>query len=316
MATTEVTWEAFEEQVERAPLTPAQMAWRRFRRHRMAMVGVALLAGVLIFVTVGPLFFSEADANRTDLSLKLQPPSRAHPFGTDLTGRDVLARTIYGGQISIIIGILAVIVALFVGVTVGAVSGYYGGTTDALLMRLTEAMLTIPSIFLLIVLSKILGGKIPTFDLLGRSFSGSVVVIIGVIGVTGWMYLARVVRSSFLSLKELEYVTASRCIGTRDFHIIFGDILPNTVAPITVAATLGVASSILSEAYVSYLGLGVQPPTATWGNMLDQAYSHLESEPWMWFFPGMLILLTVLGINFVGDGLRDALDPRALAETD
>lgn len=316
MATTEVTWEAFEEQVERAPLTPAQMAWRRFRRHRMAMVGVALLVGVLIFVTVGPLFFSEADANRTDLSLKLQPPSRAHPFGTDLTGRDVLARTIYGGQISIIIGILAVIVALFVGVTVGAVSGYYGGTTDALLMRLTEAMLTIPKIFLLIVLSKILGGKIPTFDLLGRSFSGSVVVIIGVIGVTGWMYLARVVRSSFLSLKELEYVTASRCIGTRDFHIIFGDILPNTVAPITVAATLGVASSILSEAYVSYLGLGVQPPTATWGNMLDQAYSHLESEPWMWFFPGMLILLTVLGINFVGDGLRDALDPRALAETD
>jgi peptide/nickel transport system permease protein len=316
MATTEVTWEAFEEQVERAPLTPAQLAWRRFRRHRMAMVGVALLAGVLIFVTVGPLFFSEADANRTDLSLKLQPPSRAHPFGTDLTGRDVLARTIYGGQISIIIGILAVIVALFVGVTVGAVSGYYGGTTDALLMRLTEAMLTIPSIFLLIVLSKILGGKIPTFDLLGRSFSGSVVVIIGVIGVTGWMYLARVVRSSFLSLKELEYVTASRCIGTRDFHIIFEHILPNTVAPITVAATLGVASSILSEAYVSYLGLGVQPPTATWGNMLDQAYSHLESEPWMWFFPGMLILLTVLGINFVGDGLRDALDPRALAETD
>jgi peptide/nickel transport system permease protein len=183
-------------------------------------------------------------------------------------------------------------------------------------MRLTEAMLTIPKIFLLIVLSKILGGEIPTFDLLGRSFSGSVVVIIGVIGVTSWMYLARVVRASFLSLKELEYVTASRCIGTRDFHIIFEHILPNTVAPITVAATLGVASSILSEAYVSYLGLGVQPPTATWGNMLDQAYSHLESEPWMWFFPGMLIVLTVLGINFVGDGLRDALDPRALAETD
>jgi peptide/nickel transport system permease protein len=282
----------------------------------MAMVGVALLAGVFLFVTVGALFLSEADANRTDLSLKLQPPSRAHPFGTDLTGRDVLARTIYGGQISIIIGILAVIVALLVGVTVGAVSGYYGGVTDALLMRLTEAMLTIPGIFLLIVLSKILGGEIPTFDLLGRSFSGSVVVIIGVIGVTSWMYLARVVRASFLSLKELEYVTASRCIGTRDVRIILEHILPNTVAPITVAATLGVASSILSEAYVSYLGLGVQPPTATWGNMLDQAYSHLESEPWMWFFPGLFIVLTVLGINFVGDGLRDALDPRALAETD
>jgi len=316
MATTEVTWEAFEEQVERTPLTPAQLAWRRFRRHRMAMVGVALLAGVFLFVTVGAFFFSEADANHTDLSLKLQPPSRAHIFGTDLTGRDVLARTIYGGQISIIIGILAVIVALFAGVAVGAVSGYYGGIADALLMRLTEAMLTIPGIFLLIVLSKILGGKIPTFDLLGRSFSGSVVVIIGVIGVTSWMYLARVVRVSFLSLKEQEFVTASRCTGTRDLLIILEHILPNTVAPITVAATLGVASSILSEAYVSYLGLGVQPPTATWGNMLDQAYSHLESEPWMWFFPGLFIVLTVLGINFVGDGLRDALDPRALAEAD
>jgi peptide/nickel transport system permease protein len=316
MATTEVTWEAFEEQVERPPLTPAQVAWRRFRRHKMAMVGVALLIGIILFVTVGAFFYSEQDANRTDLSLKLQAPSRAHPFGTDLTGRDILARTIYGGQISIIIGVMAVIVALLVGVTIGAISGYYGGWVDAILMRFTEAMLIIPSIFLLIVLAKILSGKISTFKFLGRSFSGSVVVIIAVIGITSWMYLARIVRASFLSLKEQEFVTASRCIGTRDFSIIFEHILPNTVAPITVAATLGVASAILSEAYVSYLGLGVQPPTATWGNMLDQAYSHLESEPWMWFFPGMLILLTVLGINFVGDGLRDALDPRALAESD
>jgi peptide/nickel transport system permease protein len=316
MASTEVTWEAFEEQVERPPLTPAQIAWRRFRRHKMAMVGIVLLVGIILFVTAGPLFYSEADANRTDLSIKLQPPSREHPFGTDLTGRDILARTIYGGQISIIIGILAVLVALVVGVVVGAISGFYGGAVDALLMRFTEAMLIIPSIFLLIVLAKILGGKIPTFDLLGRSFSGSVVVIIGVIGLTSWMYLARIVRASFLSLKEQEFVTASRCIGTRNVSIIFEHILPNTVAPITVAATLGVAAAILNEAYVSFLGLGVQPPTATWGNMLDQAYHHLESEPWMWFFPGMLILLTVLGINFVGDGLRDALDPRALAESD
>ena len=316
MASTEVTWEAFEEQAERPPLTPAQIAWRRFRRHRMAMVGIVLLAGVVLFVTVGAFFYSEADANRTDLSIKLQPPSREHPFGTDLTGRDILARTIYGGQISIVIGILAVMVELLAGVAIGAISGYFGGVVDAVLMRFTEAMLIIPSIFLLIVLAKILGGKIPTFDLLGRSFSGSVIVIIGVIGLTSWMYLARIVRASFLSLKEQEFVTASRCIGTRDFRIISEHILPNTIAPITVAATLGVASAILNEAYVSFLGLGVQPPTATWGNMLDQAYHHLESEPWMWFFPGMFILLTVLGINFVGDGLRDALDPRALAESD
>jgi peptide/nickel transport system permease protein len=316
MAATDVTWEVFEERAERAPLSPTQVAWRRFRRHKMAMLGIVILIGVILFVTVGAAFFSEADANRTDLSLKLQPPSRAHPFGTDLTGRDILARTIYGGQISIIIGILAVLVELVAGILVGALAGYYGRVVDAVLMRFTEAMLIIPSIFLLIVLAKILSGKVPTFQLLGRSFSGSVIVIIVVIGVTSWMYLARIVRASFLSLKEQEFVTASRCIGTRDGSIIFEHILPNTVAPITVSATLGVASAILSEAYVSFLGLGVQPPTATWGNMLDQAYHHLESEPWMWFFPGMFILLTVLGINFVGDGLRDALDPRALAETD
>jgi peptide/nickel transport system permease protein len=316
MAATDVTWEVFEERAERAPLSPTQVAWRRFRRHKMAMLGIVILIGVILFVTVGAAFFSEADANRTDLSLKLQPPSRAHPFGTDLTGRDILARTIYGGQISIIIGILAVLVELVAGILVGALAGYYGRVVDAVLMRFTEAMLIIPSIFLLIVLAKILSGKVPTFQLLGRSFSGSVIVIIAVIGLTSWMYLARIVRASFLSLKEQEFVTASRCIGTRDGSIIFEHILPNTVAPITVSATLGVASAILSEAYVSFLGLGVQPPTATWGNMLDQAYHHLESEPWMWFFPGMFILLTVLGINFVGDGLRDALDPRALAETD
>jgi peptide/nickel transport system permease protein len=316
MAATEVSWEAFEEQAERPPLSPAQVAWRRFRRHKMAMVGVGLLVAIILYVTLGSLFYSEADANRTDLSIKLSAPSREHPFGTDLVGRDILARTIYGGQISIIIGILAVLVSLIVGVLIGAISGYYRGALDAVLMRFTEAMLIIPSIFLLIVLAKILGGKVPTFKIMGRSFSGSVVVIIVVIGVTSWMYLARIVRANFLSLREQEFVTASRCIGTRNRSIIFEHILPNTVAPITVAATLGVASAILAEAYVSFLGLGVQPPTATWGNMLDQAYHHLESEPWMWFFPGMFILLTVLGINFVGDGLRDALDPRALAEAD
>jgi peptide/nickel transport system permease protein len=161
-----------------------------------------------------------------------------------------------------------------------------------------------------------LAGKIPTFHLLGRSFSGSVIVIITVIGLTSWMYLARIVRANFLSLKEQEFVTAAHCTGSSNISIIFSHILPNTIAPIIVSATLQVAAAILAEAYVSFLGVGVQPPTATWGNMLDQAYHHLESEPWMWFFPGMLILLTVLSINFVGDGLRDALDPRALAESE
>jgi len=316
MAVTELTWEAFEEQVEREPLTPTQVAWRRFRRHKMALVGVVLLVGIVLYVTLGTIFYSEAASNFTDLSNKLAPPTLAHPFGTDLTGRDILARTIYGGQISIIIGLLAVVVSVVVGSLIGAVAGFYGGIVDSVLMRFTEAAFNIPSLFLLILLAKFLGGKIPTFRFLGRSFSGSVIVIIGVIGLTSWMYLARIVRANFLTLKEQEFVTAARCIGTRNPSIIVEHILPNSIAPIIVAATLGVANAIISEAYVSFLGVGVQPPTATWGNMLDQAYHHLESEPWMWFFPGMLILLTVLGINFVGDGLRDALDPRALAETE
>ena len=296
----------------RPPQSPTQLAWQRFRRHKMAMAGTGLLLLILLYVTVGALVLSEDYANRNDLGITLDPPSAAHPFGTDGTGRDILARTIYGGQISIIIGFLAVMVSVTVGVLIGAIAGFYGGIVDSILMRFTEAMFTIPQLFLLIILGKMLSGKIPTFDLLGRSFSGSVIVIIGVIGVTSWMYLARIVRANYLALREREFITAAQCLGTPNRYIIFRHILPNTIAPIVVSATLGVAGAILSEAYISFLGLGVQAPTATWGNMLDQAYHHLETEPWMWFFPGMLILLTVLAINFMGDGLRDALDPRAV----
>ncbi len=296
----------------RPPQSPARLAWQRFRRHKMAMVGAGLLLLIVFYVIIGAAFLTEDYANRNDLTIKLQGPSAAHPFGTDGTGRDILARTIYGGQISIIIGLLAVSVSATIGVLVGAIAGFYGGIVDAVLMRFTEAMLNIPQLFLLIILSKMLSGKIPTFDVLGRSFSGSVIVIIGVVGATSWMYLARIVRANYLALKEREFITAARCIGAQNRSIIFRHILPNTVAPIVVAATLGVANAILAEAYVSFLGLGVQPPTATWGNMLDQAYHHLTTEPWMWFFPGMLIVLTVLAINFLGDGLRDALDPRVI----
>jgi len=296
----------------RPPLSPLQLAWQRFRRHKMALVGTGLLLLMVLFVTVGAFFYSERDANRNDLQARLQPPSAAHPFGTDATGRDILARTIYGGQISIIIGLLAVTVSIVIGTVVGALAGFYGGVIDAILMRLTETLLTIPQLFLLIILSKMLGGRLPSFTLLGRTFSGSVVVIIGVIGLTSWMGLARIVRANYMALKEREFITAARSIGTPNLYIIVRHILPNTIAPIVVSATLGVASSILSEAYVSFLGLGVQAPTATWGNMLNQAYHNLETQPWMWFFPGTLILLTTLAINFLGDGLRDALDPRSL----
>ena len=316
MTTTEATWEALQEEIERPPLTPAQVAWRRFRRHKMAMVGIGILISIFLYVTVGALIFTEEDANYADPTINLSPPSWEHPFGTDYLGRDILARTIYGGQISIIIGLLAVVVALIVGVSVGAIAGFYGGAIDSILMRFTEAVFNIPPLLLLILVARFFGTKLPNFHILGRTFSGSVIIIIGNLGLTSWMGLARIVRANFLSLKEQEFVTAARCIGARNRSIIFEHILPNTIAPITVSATLGVAAAIIGEAYVSFLGMGVQPPTATWGNMLDQAYHHLKTEPWMWFFPGILILLIVLGINFVGDGLRDALDPRALAEAD
>jgi peptide/nickel transport system permease protein len=160
-------------------------------------------------------------------------------------------------------------------------------------------------------MAKFFSDKIPDITMFGRVFSGSVVVIILIIGLTSWMYLARIVRSSFLSLRESEFVTAARALGASNARIILVHILPNTIAPIIVAATLGIASAILSESYISFLGLGVRPPTASWGNMLDGAYQFLETAPWLWIFPGLLVILTVLSINFVGDGLRDALDPRS-----
>ncbi len=301
----------------REPLTPTQLVWRRFRRHKMAMFGLLLLVLLIVYAVGGAFIFTESYANTTDRTLTgglLHGPSLKHPFGTDPTGRDLLARTIYGGQISLLIGLAAVSVALIVGIAVGALSGYYGGWVDSILMRFTEAMLNIPQLFLLIVAAKYLGDKVHNFQAFGREFSGSVIVIIVIIGLDSWMYLARIVRSQFLSLKEQEFVTAARCTGTSNLAIIAYHILPNSIAPIIVNATLGVASAILTEAYISFLGLGVRQPTATWGNMLENANRYLETAPWLWFFPGILILITVLAINFVGDGLRDALDPRTMVE--
>ena len=278
------------------------------------MLGLLLLLLLLVFSVGGSLIFQEKFANLVNLEIRLHGPSRAHPWGTDAVGRDILARAIYGGQISLLIGAAAVAVALVVGVAIGALSGYYGGWVDGLLMRFTEAMLNIPQLFLLIIAAKYLGGKVANFSLFGRELSGSVVVIIVIIGLDSWMYLARIVRSQFLAIKEREFVIAARSIGAPNSGIIIRHILPNAVAPIIVNATLGVANAILTEAYISFLGLGVRQPTATWGNMLETANRYLDTAPWLWFFPGMLILLTVLGINFVGDGLRDALDPRSLTQ--
>lgn len=302
------------DEIETPVLTLGQLAWRRFRRHKMAVTGAVTLLLLVLYCIGGAFIFTEEFANYNDLSIKLQPPSSEHPFGTDTIGRDILARTVYGGQISLLIGLTAMIVEIMVGVVIGALTGYFGGWLDSLLMRMTEAVLIVPQIFLLLVMAKFFGGAVSNINIFGREFSGSVVVIILIIGLTAWPYTARIVRAQFLSLKENEFILAARATGTSTWGIIFRHILPNSIAPIVVAATLGIANAITLEAYISFLGLGVRPPTATWGNMLEGAYNYIDQGVyWLWLFPGLLILLIVLSINFVGDGLRDALDPRSRA---
>jgi peptide/nickel transport system permease protein len=279
----------------------------------MAIFGTVMIILIFLYCFGGMLVFSEADANFNDTSDRLQPPSREHPFGTDTIGRDIMIRTIYGGQISLIIGLTAMLVELIIGVSIGALTGFLGGWVDSVLMRLTEAVLVIPQIFLLLVMAKYFAQSIPNITLLGRTFSGSALVIILVIGITSWPYLARIVRSQFLSIKENDFILAARATGTSTREIIFRHILPNSIAPIIVSATLSVAAAITLEAYISFLGLGVRPPSATWGNMLEGAYNYVDSAWWLWFFPGVMVALTVLSINFLGDGLRDALDPHSRA---
>jgi peptide/nickel transport system permease protein len=301
------------DELESPPLSLGQLTWRRFRRHKMAIFGAATLILIFLYAFGGMLFFSEADANHTDTSARLQAPSREHPFGTDTIGRDILARTIYGGQISILIGMTAMMVEMVIGITVGSLSGFFGGRTDSILMRSTEAVLVIPQIFLLLVMAKYFAQTIPNIEMFGRTFSGSVLLIIFVIGITSWPYLARIVRSQFLSLQENDFILAARATGASTRDIILRHILPNSIAPIIVAATLSIAAAISLEAYISFLGMGVRPPTATWGNMLEGAYNYIDTAWWLWFFPGILIALIVLAINFLGDGLRDALDPHSRA---
>jgi peptide/nickel transport system permease protein len=299
------------EEVEAPSLSLGNLTWRRFRRHKMAIFGTIVLFLLGLYSFGGVLFVTEKYSNFTDTKLRLQPPSAAHPFGTDTVGRDILARTIYGGQISILIGLTAAFVEMMMGIFIGAVAGYFGGKIDAVLMRFTEAMLNMPQLLLLIVMSKFFSGSVPNINIFGRELSGSVIVIIFIIGLTSWPYLARIVRAEFLSIKEREFVLAARATGTPSWEIIFRHILPNCIAPIVVSATLGVAGAISLEAYVSFLGMGVRAPTATWGNMLENAYRYIESAYWLWLFPGLLIVLITLSINFLGDGLRDALDPRS-----
>ncbi len=288
-------------------------------RHKMALFGLILIVGVFLFVLIGSILVTEKQANYNDPARAREFPSVEHPFGTDEIGRDLLARTIYGGQISILIGITAVVLEIALGVVVGLVAGYFGGLTDLILMRITEALLAIPQIFIALIVVRVFSdpeklkglGVSSTFTMFGREFSITLILLILVIGFTSWMRVARIVRSSVLSAKEQEYITAARSIGVKRMRIVMGHILPNCLGPIIVSATLGVGGAIGLEAYLGALGLSVRPPTATWGNIINEAAAYPQA--WFyWFYPAMFILLTSLGINFFGDGLRDALDPRSL----
>lgn len=273
-----------------------RLAAARFALHRLALAGIVVLGGLALICAGVPLL-SPYDPDKTNLLAMYEPPSPAHVFGTDGLGRDLATRLLYGGRVSLLVGVLAMTVAISVGTIVGVVAGYYGGFADGLLMRVVDMMFAFPRLFLLILFGAFFKGMTP-------------LLIVVVLGLLSWMTTARLVRATYLSLREREYVTAARAVGAGDRRIIFAHLLPNAVAPIIVAATLGVASAIISESTLSFLGLGIQPPTASWGRMLNDAQDELARSPWTAVFPGLAIFLAVVSINFIGDGLRDALDPR------
>jgi peptide/nickel transport system permease protein len=270
------------------------------------MIGSTILLLFALAAIFAPLL-SPYDPEKTNLDAMLQPPSTAHPMGTDELGRDLLTRILYGGRVSLSIGVMAMALAVSVGAIIGGLAGFYGGWIDNILMRFTDMMLSFPSLFVLIILAIALR-EIPIEALRGTAFA-SVFSIVLVIAVLAWMQVARLVRASFLSLKEKEFSEAARCLGVGNRRIMIRHLLPNAMSPIIVAATFRVATSIITESGLSYLGFGVQPPTPTWGNMLKNAQDQMTRAPWTAIFPGLMIFITVIAINFIGDGLRDALDP-------
>ena len=272
--------------------------WRRFLRHRMAVVS-ALFLVLMILVTfpLAPLV-TPSDPDRIDLKAIGKAPSLAHPLGTDLTGRDLWSRLVYGGRVSLSVGVVAVSIYVTLGVLLGSLAGYYGGRVDGWIMRFTEIVMAFPTLIILITIVAIVGPGL---------FNSMIAI-----GLIGWTGIARLVRGQILSLRSMDFVTAARAVGSPQRRILVQHILPNVVAPIIVAATFGIAGAILTEAGLSFLGLGIKPPTPSWGNMINEAQqlTIIESKPWIWLGPGLMITLSVLAINFIGDGLRDALDPR------
>ena len=279
---------------------------RRFRRHRLAMVGSVILLGLVIAVLVGPLVW-RLPIDDIDFKAKLKGPSWSHPLGTDDLGQDLLARMLYGGRISLAVGIAAMLIAITIGTAVGAISGFAGGAVDHVLMRITDMFLALPGLPLLLLIVYLFR------DALRKMFgpeAGIFVLIVAVIGGLRWMQVARLVRAQFLSLREKEFVESARSLGARPFRQVVRHILPNSMGPVIVAGTIDVAAAIIAESTLSFLGLGFPPDIPTWGRILFDAKDNLDFAPHWALFPGTAIFLTVLSINYIGDGLRDAFDPR------
>jgi len=290
----------------RTDTSPWAEAWRRFRRHKLAVAGLVVLALMMLMVYVGPFFWKVA-INDIDFSARLTPPTLAHPFGTDDLGQDVLARMLYGGRISIAVGLMAMLMAMMVGVVVGAIAGISRGVVDTALMWLTDLFLSLPQLPLLLILIYLFREKLKA--VFGPEV-GVFILIVWVIGGFRWMPVARLVRAQFFSLREKEFVEAARALGASVPRQVVRHILPNSLGPVIVAGTIDVAAAIIAESTLSFLGLGFPPDIPTWGRILFDSKEYLDIAPHWALFPGTAIFLAVLTINFVGDGLRDALDPR------
>lgn len=270
---------------------------RQFFRHKMAVMGIMIMT-IMIFCVAFVHVIMPFDPEEPDLFNMVASPSWQHLIGTDELGRDLLTRTLYGGRVSLIVGVFAMLIAVTIGTLIGSCAGYFGGFIDNTLMRFTDFALAFPRIFVLILLAILIRPSIPT--------------VVFVIGILSWMPVARLVRGSFLEIKNRQFVEAAQALGANTGRIMFRHILPNALGPIIVAASLGVADAIISESGLSFLGLGIQPPTATWGNMLKNALDQIFAAPWTAIVPGFMIFLTVISINYIGDGLRDAFDPHKI----
>lgn len=286
--------------------SPWQDAWRQFRRHRLATAGALALLAIVISTIVGPLLYT-TPYNKVDFVVASQGPSWAYPFGTNDLGQDLLARVLWGGRISVAVSVFAMLVAITLGTLMGALAGFFGGSLDQLLMRVTDIFLSLPQLPLLLLIIYLF--RKPITDLVGPEV-GVFVLIVLIIGGLNWMSVARLVRANFLVLREAEFVMAAHAVGVPGGQIIRRHLLPNTLGPVIVAATLAVGSAIITESSLSFLGLGFPPDTPTWGRMLFEAQNFVEFTPSMALFPGLFIFITVLSINYIGDGLRDALDPQ------